>query len=312
MTMDRSSRVFVAGHRGLVGSAIERVLRSRGFDNLLVRPRAELDLEDAAAVQAFYERERPEYVVVAAAKVGGIHANNAQPADFLFRNLQIQNNLIHGAYVAKVRKLLFLGSSCVYPKHAPQPMPEEALLTGVLEPTSEWYSIAKIAGLKLCQAYQRQHGCRFISAVPANAYGPNDNYDLEHSHVLPALIRKFHEARLRGDPSVTCWGSGAPLREFLYADDLAEGCLHLLQHYEAEGFLNLGSGQATSIKELSETVARTVGFAGQIVWDTTKPDGTPRKLLDSSRMLATGWRPRVTLAEGIQRAYEDYQRRFPG
>lgn len=312
MTMDRSSRVFVAGHRGLVGSAIERVLRSRGFDNLLVRPRAELDLEDAAAVQAFYERERPEYVVVAAAKVGGIHANNAQPADFLFRNLQIQNNLIHGAYVAKVRKLLFLGSSCVYPKHAPQPMPEEALLTGVLEPTSEWYSIAKIAGLKLCQAYQRQHGCRFISAVPANAYGPNDNYDLEHSHVLPALIRKFHEARLRGDPSVTCWGSGAPLREFLYADDLAEGCLHLLQHYEGEGFLNLGSGQATSIKELSETVARTVGFAGQIVWDTTKPDGTPRKLLDSSRMLATGWRPRVTLAEGIQRAYEDYQRRFPG
>lgn len=310
MTMDKSSRIFVAGHRGLVGSAIYRELQKQGYSQLIGRTRAELDLLDGAAVQAFYAQERPEFVIIAAAKVGGIHANDTQPADFLYQNLQIQNNLIHGAYVAKVRKLLFLGSSCIYPKHSPQPMKEEHLLTGPLEPTNQWYAVAKIAGIKMCQAYRRQHGCDFISAMPTNMYGPNDNYDLNTSHVLPALIRKFHEAKQRRENTVSCWGTGSPLREFLYADDLARGCLHLLQHYSEEQFINIGSGSEVSIKELSTTVARIVGFEGSIHWDTSKPDGTPRKLMDSSRLFALGWKPTVPLEQGIRLAYEDFLKKL--
>jgi len=309
MGLDINAKVFIAGHRGLVGSAIWREMQSRGFKGLLGRTRAELDLLDAAAVGAFYEAERPQYVIVAAAKVGGIHANNTYPADFLFQNLQIQNNLIHGAYRAGVKKLLFLGSSCIYPKLAPQPLKEEYLLTGSLEPTNEWYAIAKIAGIKMCQAYRRQFGCDFISAMPTNMYGPNDNYDLNNSHVLPALIRKFHEAKVRGDDRVICWGSGKPLREFLYADDLARAGVFLLENYSEEQFINVGSGSELTIRELAETVHRIVGFAGQITWDTSKPDGTPRKLMDSSRLFERGWRPQVNLEQGIALAYEDFKKR---
>ncbi|MBL9167207.1 MAG: GDP-L-fucose synthase [Verrucomicrobiales bacterium] len=304
--MDRSSKIFVAGHRGLVGSAIYRELQKQGYAGVFGRTRAEVDLLDGAAVKALYASEKPEFVIIAAAKVGGIHANDTQPADFLYQNLQIQNNLIQGAYAAKVRKLLFLGSSCVYPKHSPQPMKEEHLLTGPLEPTNQWYAVAKIAGIKMCQAYRRQHGCDFISAMPTNMYGPNDNYDLNTSHVLPALIRKFHEAKQRREETVSCWGTGSPLREFLYADDLARGCIHLMQHYSEEQFINIGSGSEVSIKKLSETVARIVGFEGRIVWDTTKPDGTPRKLMDSSRLFALGWKPTIPLDQGIRLAYEDF------
>jgi GDP-L-fucose synthase len=306
MTMDSSSKIFVAGHRGLVGSAIYRELQKQGYAGVFGRTRAEVDLLDGAAVKALYASEKPEFVIIAAAKVGGIHANDTQPADFLYQNLQIQNNLIQGAYAAKVRKLLFLGSSCVYPKHSPQPMKEEHLLTGPLEPTNQWYAVAKIAGIKMCQAYRRQHGCDFISAMPTNMYGPNDNYDLNTSHVLPALIRKFHEAKQRREETVSCWGTGSPLREFLYADDLARGCIHLMQHYSEEQFINIGSGSEVSIKKLSETVARIVGFEGRIVWDTTKPDGTPRKLMDSSRLFALGWKPTIPLDQGIRLAYEDF------
>ncbi len=309
MGLDTNSKVFIAGHRGLVGSAIWREMQSRGFQNLLGRTRSELDLLDAAAVSAWYEAERPEYVIVAAAKVGGIHANNTYPADFLFQNLQIQNNLIHGACRAGVKKLLFLGSSCIYPKLAPQPLKEEYLLTGPLEPTNEWYAIAKIAGIKMCQAYRRQFGCDFISAMPTNMYGPNDNYDLNNSHVLPALIRKFHEAKVRGDDRVICWGSGKPLREFLYADDLARACLFLLENYSEEQFINVGSGSELTIRELAEAVQRAVGFTGQITWDTSKPDGTPRKLMDSSRLFERGWRPQVNLEQGIALACEDFKKR---
>lgn len=310
--MDKSSRIFVAGHRGLVGSAIHRELLRQGYTGVMGRTRAEVDLLDTGAVSAFYAAARPEYVIIAAAKVGGIHANDTQPADFLYQNLQIQNNLIHGAWKAGVRKLLFLGSSCIYPKHAPQPMKEEHLLTGPLEPTNQWYAVAKIAGIKMCQAYRRQHGCDFISAMPTNMYGPNDNYDLNTSHVLPALIRKFHEAKASGSPTVTCWGTGSPLREFLYADDLARGCIHLMHHYSEEQFINIGSGSEISIRELSETVARAVGFTGRIVWDTTKPDGTPRKLMDSSRLFALGWRPQIGLEDGIRLAYGDFIQRHTG
>lgn len=308
--MDKSSKIFVAGHRGLVGSAIYRELQSQGYQKVLGRARSELDLLDTAAVNAFYATEKPEYVIIAAAKVGGILANDTQPADFLYQNLQIQNNLIHGAYKAGVRKLLFLGSSCIYPKHAPQPMKEEHLLTGPLEPTNQWYAVAKIAGIKLCQAYRRQHRCDFISAMPTNMYGPNDNYDLQTSHVLPALIRKFHEAKASNSPTVICWGTGSPMREFLYADDLARGCLHLMHHYSEEQFINIGSGSEVSIRELSETVSRVVGYSGQIIWDTSKPDGTPRKLMDNSRLFALGWKPVVALEAGIRLAYQDYLKRF--
>jgi GDP-L-fucose synthase len=310
MDIARDAQIYVAGHRGLVGSAIWRELQRRGFTGLIGRTRAELDLLDGVAVRAFYAQAKPEYVVDAAAKVGGILANDRHPAEFLFQNLQIQNNLIDGARQAGVRKLLFLGSSCIYPRLALQPMKEDYLLTGPLESTNQWYAVAKIAGIKMCQAYRRQYGCDFISAMPTNMYGPNDNYDLQGSHVLPALIRKFHEAKATNAPTVTCWGTGAPLREFLYSDDLARACVFLLENYSEEQFINVGSGSEVSVRELTETIKRVVGFGGQIVWDTTKPDGMPRKLMDSSRLLALGWRPQVGLEAGVRLAYEDFLKRF--
>ena len=310
MDMLFDDRIYVAGHRGLVGSALWRALSRSGCRNLIGRTRAELDLLDSVAVRKFYAQEQPACVFVAAAKVGGIHANNIRPADFLYENLQIQNNLIDGARVAGVKKLLFLGSSCIYPKLAPQPLKEEYLLSGPLEPTNEWYAIAKIAGLKLCQAYFRQHGCQFISAMPTNLYGPNDNYDLETSHVLPALLRKFHEAKLSGHPTVTCWGTGSPRREFLHADDLARACVFLMQHYREEQFINVGFGSDVSIKELAELVKQSVGYEGEIAWDSSRPDGTPHKLMDSSRIFALGWRPQIDLEKGIALAYDEFRTRF--
>lgn len=307
--MNPDSRVYVAGHRGLVGSAIWRELQRLGYRQLIGRAHKELDLLDTQAVRQFYSDTRPEYVIVAAARVGGILANDRFPADFLYQNLQIQNNLIHGAYLAGVKKLLFLGSSCIYPKLAPQPLKEEYLLTGPLEPTNEWYAVAKIAGIKLCQAYRRQFNCDFISAMPTNMYGPNDNYDLQNSHVLPALIRKFHEAKVVRAPRVICWGTGKPLREFLYADDLARACIFLLEQYSEPQFINVGCGTDISIKELAELVKQIVGFEGEIEWDTTKPDGTPRKLMDSSRLFALGWKPQIDLPTGVRLAYEDFLKR---
>ena len=304
--MNKHSKIFVAGHRGLVGSALWRELLRQGFQDLIGRTRQELDLLDTTAVQNFYAEARPEYVFVAAAKVGGILANDQQPGEFLYKNLQIQNNLIHGAWRAGVKKLLFLGSSCIYPKLAPQPLKEEYLLTGPLEATNEWYAVAKIAGIKLCQAYRRQYGSDFISAMPTNMYGPKDNYDLQTSHVLPALIRKFHEAKTANAPSVTCWGTGQPLREFLYVDDCARACVFLMEHYSEEQFINVGFGRDISIRDLAQTVKRIVGFKGDIVWDSSKPDGTPRKLMDSSRLFSLGWRPSVDLQTGIKLAYEDF------
>lgn len=306
MTVPRNSRVYVAGHRGLVGSALWRFLEGSGFTGLIGRSRAELDLLDTTAVREFYRRERPEYVLIAAAKVGGIQANNSQPVAFLYENLAIQNNLIHGAYEAGVKKLLFLGSSCIYPKLAPQPLKEEYLLTGPLEPTNQWYAVAKIAGIKLCEALRRQYHCNFIAAMPTNMYGPNDNYDLQSSHVLPALIHKFHDAKISNAPSVTCWGSGSPLREFLYADDLAEACLFLLENYDGEQFMNVGSAVEITIRQLAELISRIIGYQGTIVWDTSKPDGTPRKLMDSSKLFALGWKPKIDLETGIRLAYQDF------
>ncbi|HWQ90968.1 MAG TPA: GDP-L-fucose synthase [Clostridia bacterium] len=304
--MQRTTRIYVAGHRGLVGSAIWRELQRRGFSRLIGRSRTEMDLMDATAVRKFYREEQPECVFFAAAKVGGIIANSTHPAEFLYENLQIQNHLIHGAYEHGVKKLLFLGSSCIYPKLAPQPIKEEHLLTGPLEPTNEWYAIAKIAGIKLCQAYRRQYGCDYISAMPTNLYGPNDNYDLVNSHVLPALIRKFHEAKVSGATQVVCWGTGNPLREFLHVDDLARACVFLMEHHSEEQFINVGYGSDVTIRQLAETVKRIVGFGGEIVWDTSKPDGTPRKLMDSSRLFALGWRPQIDLEKGIGLAYQDF------
>jgi len=306
MLMNKDSRIYVAGHRGLVGSAIWRTLELQGFNHLIGRTRREVDLLDPLAVQDFYAKEKPEFVFIAAAKVGGIHANNTQPAAFLYENLQIQNNLIHLASKSGVRKLLFLGSSCIYPKLAPQPLKEEYLLTGPLEPTNEWYALAKIAGIKLCQSYRRQYGCDFISVMPTNMYGPNDNYDLQTSHVLPALIRKFHEAKTSAAATVTCWGTGAPLREFLYADDLGAACVFLMNNYSEEQFINAGSGVEISIRELSELVQRVIGFTGKIIWDSSKPDGTPRKLMDNSRLKAMGWSPQINLETGIRLAYADF------
>ena len=310
MMMKKDARIYVAGHRGMVGSAIGRELARQGFTQVMGRTHAELDLLDAGAVRRFYAEEQPEFVFVTAAKVGGIHANAVFPAQFLYENLQIQNHLIHGAKEAGVKKLLFLGSSCIYPKLAPQPLHEDYLLSGPLEPTNEWYALAKIAGIKMCQAYRRQYGCDFISAMPTNMYGPNDNYDLQNSHVMPALIRKFHEAKLAGAPSVVCWGTGTPLREFLHADDLARACVFLMEHYSEEQFINVGYGSDVTIRELAETLKRIIGFQGEIVWDTTQPDGTPRKLMDSSRLLALGWKPQVNLEQGIALAYEDFRKRF--
>ncbi len=304
--MNNDAPIFVAGHRGLVGSAIWRELTRLGFTKLIGRTRAELDLLDTAAVRRFYAEEKPAYVFVAAAKVGGIHANDSLPAEFLYENLQIQNNLIHGAHLQGVKKLLFLGSSCIYPRLAAQPLREDSLLTGPLEPTNQWYAVAKIAGIKLCQAYRRQYGSDFICAMPTNLYGPNDNYDLETSHVLPALIHKFHLAKTTGAATVSCWGTGAPLREFLHADDLARAAIFLMERYSEEGIINVGCGQDQSVKELAETVQRVVGFPGRIVWDTSKPDGTPRKLMDSSRLFSLGWKPAIDLEIGIRLAYEDF------
>ena len=304
--MDKAARILVAGHRGLVGSAITRRLQQAGFGNLLLPSRAELDMRDAAAVQAFFERERPEYVFLAAAKVGGIHANSTYPADFLRENLQVQIAGIDSAWRTGVKKLLFLGSSCIYPKLAPQPMPEDCLLTSPLEPTNEWYAIAKIAGLKMCQAYRRQYGFNAISLMPTNLYGPGDNFDLANSHVLPALIRKFHEAKASGAGQVVLWGSGTPRREFMHVDDLADACLFLMQGYEDERIINVGVGEDVSIAELAALVGAVVGFAGEIVLDSSKPDGTPRKLLDVSRLHALGWRARIGLEAGIRETYQWY------
>ncbi|MDB6026721.1 MAG: GDP-fucose synthetase [Verrucomicrobiales bacterium] len=306
MTIAKSARIYVAGHRGLVGSAIWRELEKQGFVNLIGRTHSQLDLMDANAVRDFFKAEKPEYVFVAAAKVGGILANDTKPAEFLYENLQIQNNIIHNAYVHGSQKLLFLGSSCIYPKLAPQPLKEEYLLTGPLEPTNQWYAIAKIAGIRMSQAYRRQYGCDFTSAMPTNLYGTNDNYHPQNSHVLPALIRKFHEAKVAGAPVVTCWGTGNPLREFLHADDLGAACVFLMENYSEEDFINIGSGSEITIRELSELVCEIVGFKGEVAWDTSKPDGTPRKLMDSSRIFNLGWRPKVALRAGIELAYKDF------
>ncbi|MEI7730313.1 MAG: GDP-L-fucose synthase [Verrucomicrobiota bacterium] len=308
--MPKDARIYVAGHRGLVGSAIWRELEQSGYTRLLSRTHHELDLLDTAAVRAFYQSERPEFVVVAAAKVGGILANSTYPAQFIHENLQIQNNLIDGAWRAGVKKLLFLGSSCIYPKFAPQPLKEEYLLTGALESSNEWYAIAKIAGLKMCQAYRRQYGCDFISAMPTNLYGQNDNYHAQNSHVVPALIRRLHEAKMANLPAVVCWGTGSPLRELLHTTDLARACVFLLESYSEEQFINVGTGREVTIRELAEAVKRVVGYPGELQWDTTKPDGTPRKVMDNSRLLALGWKPKMLLDEGLADAYADFRRRL--
>ena len=302
--MDQHARIFVTGHRGMVGSAIVRRLQAGGYDKLLLRTHAELDLLDQRAVHAFLAEHKPDYVFIAAAKVGGIQANNQYRADFLYQNLLIEANLIHGAHSAGVQRLMFLGSSCIYPRDCPQPIKEEYLLTGPLEATNEPYAIAKIAGVKLCESYQRQYGRQYVSVMPTNLYGPNDNYDLAASHVLPALLRKAHEAKARGDAELVVWGSGAPRREFLYVDDLADACVHLMERDYAGPLLNLGTGQDVTIRELAETVMDVVGFKGRIAFDRSKPDGTPRKLLDVSRMAALGWRARTGLREGIAASYD--------
>ncbi len=303
MSLNTDSRVYVAGHRGLVGSAIVRALQQRGYRNLLLRTHQELDLTEQTDVREFFNRERPEAVIHAAGRVGGIHANNSHPAAFIHDNLLIQETVIDGAYRAGVGKFVFLGSSCIYPKLAPQPIKEEYLLTGSLEATNEWYAIAKIAGLKICQAYRREFGFNAISLMPTNLYGPGDNFDLQSSHVLPALIRRFHDAKMRGDGSVTIWGTGTPRREFLHVDDLADAVLHLLETYDAEPIVNIGWGQDVTIAELAHLIAAAAGFPGRIEFDAGKPDGTPRKLLDTSRLTALGWRPKIALKEGIERTY---------
>jgi len=302
-TLDRRARIFVAGHRGLVGSAIVRRLEAAGFTQLIRRTHAELDLCEQRAVDEFFRTERPEYVLLAAARVGGIHANNTFPADFIRDNLLIQSHVIDAARRNGVRKLLFLGSSCIYPKHAPQPMPESALLTGPLEPTNEWYAVAKIAGIKLCQAYRRQYGFDAISVMPPNLYGPGDNFDLQTSHVLPALIRKFHEAKTSSARAVSVWGSGTPRREFLHVDDLADACLFLLENYSEEAIINVGWGEDVSIRELAELIRDVVGYSGGIEFDPSKPDGTPRKLQDIARVRALGWSPRIPLGRGVAESY---------
>jgi GDP-L-fucose synthase len=304
--LDTHGRIHVAGHRGLVGSALVRRLRAEGADDLVLRTRAELDLTDQAAVDAFYRTEKPDYVFLAAARVGGIAANASRPADFIYDNLAIQSNVIHAAWKHGVRKLLFLGSSCIYPRDCPQPIREEYLLTGPLEPTNEWYAVAKIAGVKLCQAYRRQHGFDAICAMPTNLYGPGDNYDLQASHVLPALIRKFHEARVRGDGTVTIWGSGTPRREFLHVDDLADAAVFLMRNYSGDAIVNVGCGEDIGIRELAGLVASIVGYEGGIATDPSKPDGTPRKLLDVSRLSDAGWHARIPLRDGIAATYRDW------
>lgn len=305
--MKKDSRIYVAGHNGMVGSAIVRLLKKEGYANLILANSKELDLRNQQAVTTFFEKQKPEFVFLAAAKVGGIMANNVYRADFLFDNLMIASNIIHASYLNKVTKLLFLGSSCIYPKLAPQPLKEEYLLTGELEPTNEPYAIAKIAGIKLCEAYRDQYGCNFISAMPTNLYGPNDNYDLQNSHVLPALIKKFYLAKKNNQPTVEIWGTGEVLREFLYVDDLAEACLHLMLNYNHKLFINVGSGKDISIKELALTVKKVVGFEGELKFDVSKPNGTPRKLMDVSRLAKAGWTYTTELEQGIQLAFADAQ-----
>ena len=304
--MNKSDRIFVAGHRGLVGSAVARRLTATGFVNLILADRSRVDLSDRVSVDRFFAAERPDHVILAAAKVGGIHANNSYPAEFIYENLVLQTNVIDSAYRHGTKKLLFLGSSCIYPKMAPQPMPESCLLTGPLEPTNEWYAIAKIAGIKLCQAYRRQYGFDAIAAMPTNLYGSGDNFDLNTSHVLPALIRKFHEANIQGASSVVVWGTGSPRREFLFVDDLAEALVFLMNNYSEEGPINVGVGEDVTIHELAQLIGRIVGFKGDIRFDPTKPDGTPRKLLDVSRLNALGWKARTALEDGVRLTYEWY------
>jgi GDP-L-fucose synthase len=305
--MDTSSKIYIAGHRGMVGSAIARRLRTDGYSHFVERTSAELDLRNQQAVADFFAAEKPEYVFMAAAKVGGIVANNTYRGEFLYDNLMIQNNVIHQAWVNGVKKLLFLGSSCIYPKLAPQPLKEDYLLTGPLEYTNEPYAIAKIAGIKLCDAYRAQYGCNFISVMPTNLYGPNDNYDLQNSHVLPALIRKFHEAKINGASSVTIWGTGKPRREFLHADDLADACVFLMRHYNEPGLVNIGTGEDLEIGELAQMIRGIVGYEGEIIHDLSKPDGTPRKLMDVSKLHSFGWKHRISLEEGIRRVYSEYK-----
>lgn len=308
--MNKNAKIYVAGHRGMVGSAIVRTLQAAGFQHIITRSSAELDLRNQAAVADFFATEKPDYVFLAAAKVGGIHANSVYRAEFIYDNLAIELNVIHQAYLHKVKKLLFLGSSCIYPKFAPQPIKEEHLLTGMLEPTNEPYAIAKIAGIKLCEAYREQYGANFISVMPTNLYGTNDNYDLNNSHVLPALIRKFHEAKLENKEFVEIWGDGSPMREFLHVDDLAQACLHLMENYDEKLFVNIGTGEDVTIKELAQTIQSVVGFEGELRFDATKPNGTPRKLMDVSLLHSLGFKHKITLREGIENVYQDFQANY--
>jgi len=303
--MEKSAKIYIAGHRGMVGSAIKRALEKKGFSNFICKTSKELDLKNQEAVNKFFDAEEPDYVFVAAAKVGGILANNTYRADFLYDNLMIEANIIQAAYQFKVKKMLFLGSSCIYPKLAPQPLKEEYLLTGLLEPTNEPYAIAKIAGIKMADAFRDQYGCNFISAMPTNLYGPNDNYDLNNSHVLPALLRKFHHAKVNNQTEVEIWGTGSPLREFLHVDDLADACLFLMENFNEKGFVNVGYGEDISIKDLAYLIKEVVGFEGELVFDESKPDGTPRKLMDNSKINNMGWSPKISLKEGVSMVYDD-------
>lgn len=307
--MELNSKIYIAGHRGMVGSAIHRNLQKKGYTNFVTRTSAELDLRNQKAVDDFFEKEKPDYVFLAAAKVGGIQANNVYRADFIYENLMIQNNVVHAAYKNKIKKLMFLGSSCIYPKLAPQPLKEEYLLSGYLEDTNEPYAIAKIAGIKLCESYKRQYGCDFISVMPTNLYGPNDNYNLNNSHVLPALIRKFHDAKEKKEPFVEMWGTGTPMREFLHADDMADACVFLMNTYSGDQFVNIGTGVDLTIKDLALLIKKIVGYEGEIKHDLTKPDGTPRKLMDVSYLHSLGWKHKIELEEGIKAVYEDFKKK---
>jgi len=305
--LNKKSKIYIAGHRGMVGSAIHRKLLGMGFTNIITRTSSELDLRVQEPVNEFFEMERPDYVFLAAAKVGGIWANQSFPADFIYQNIVVQCNVIHSAYATGVKKLLFLGSSCIYPKLAPQPMKEEYLLTGLLEHTNEPYAIAKIAGIKMCDAYRAQYGCNFISVMPTNLYGPNDNYDLQNAHVLPTLIRKFHEAKQNGDPAVTIWGTGTPMREFLHADDLADACCFLMENYNQDGLVNIGTGEDVTITQLALLIKEVVGYEGDLIYDASKPDGTPRKLMDVSKLTNLGWKYSIELKDGLKQVYNDYK-----
>ena len=304
--MNKNMKIYVAGHRGMVGSAIVRALTAKGYENITTRTHAELDLLDQLAVNSFFQNEKPEYVFLAAAKVGGIHANNTLRGDFIYQNLVMESNVVHAAMTAGVQRMLFLGSSCIYPRDCSQPIKEEYLLTGPLEPTNEPYAIAKIAGIKMCESYNRQYGTHYVSVMPTNLYGPNDNYDLNNSHVLPALIRKAHEAKMRGDKELVVWGSGKPMREFLYVDDMADACVFLMESEVQDGLFNVGTGEDVTIRELAETVMMVIGFSGEIVFDSSKPDGTPRKLLNVERLSQLGWQAKIQLSDGIAKAYADF------